>query len=482
MVPPPPPPTNRSLSNYACKLQVTIVEGYGTKTMGDITHSEDKLLEVACTLRLDDKVSVVFLLTEEPETSLHVLRGLTSAESPSEENGLFKQHLLQLMVSGAYNSNIPDAFVEALAIIQNYRVGRLLGFSKQDMLGSRFVGFVNPVRKHLYLLADSLTEEETCSLMSSVNGSEVKQCRYLEEAILEWQLKGVVNVGDFDSSSLETIEKHIKTSKGSVFEEKSASTLKTAGSNDTKNDCYKIIDATELGLCIVVNNTKFTRNNDLINLMPSHELPARPGSERDVEEIEAVFTWLRFRVAVHENVSYNHLQKLLASYSSSVTTKHSFLVLIFMSHGTEDVVYTADSVPVSVEALEMAFQRNNCPQLTGKPKILIIQACQGTNVQRVMMDSGGYEKSNMDVLTLGPERGDALIAWSTVKGYASFRDRTEGSWFIQELCRELRASAATRDLVEIVTRVNDHLRSKTLHGVFMVPSLSLSLCRKIRLI
>lgn len=249
--------------------------------------------------------------------------------------------------------------------------------------------------------------------------------------------------------------------------------------NDNTEEFYKIFDKNDLGYCIVINNETFSLNWDLKELMPARELPARIGSECDVNALEEIFTALKFTVKIHRNVRYEELKELLSMYSASIGESHSFLVLVFMSHGTEDVVYTADSVPVSVEALEMAFQRNSCPQMTGKPKILVIQACQGDDLQTVMMD-GPKPAATLSTIALGPERGDSVIAWSTVKGYASFRDREKGAWYIQELCKQLNENASTRDFVDIVTRVNNELRSKTHFGMFMVPSLSTSLCKKIK--
>jgi len=52
-------------------------------------------------------------------------------------------------------------------------------------------------------------------------------------------------------------------------------------------------------------------------------------------------------------------------------------VLCILSHGHRSVVYGVDGVDVSLEQLEMQFDGEHCGQLVGRPKLFLIQACQG---------------------------------------------------------------------------------------------------------
>jgi len=53
-------------------------------------------------------------------------------------------------------------------------------------------------------------------------------------------------------------------------------------------------------------------------------------------------------------------------------------VLILLSHGTHGYVYAKDGTKLSIEDDIVAkFDGTNCPNLRGKPKLFIIQACQG---------------------------------------------------------------------------------------------------------
>ena len=52
-------------------------------------------------------------------------------------------------------------------------------------------------------------------------------------------------------------------------------------------------------------------------------------------------------------------------------------VLCILSHGETGVVYGSDGKTVSIDHLETLFDGMRCNQLIGRPKLLLIQACQG---------------------------------------------------------------------------------------------------------
>jgi caspase 7 len=59
-------------------------------------------------------------------------------------------------------------------------------------------------------------------------------------------------------------------------------------------------------------------------------------------------------------------------------TADSFILALF-SHGAPGVVYGTDFKEVRIdEVVISAFDGKNCPLLAGKPKLIIIQACQGS--------------------------------------------------------------------------------------------------------
>jgi len=52
-------------------------------------------------------------------------------------------------------------------------------------------------------------------------------------------------------------------------------------------------------------------------------------------------------------------------------------ILCILSHGERGEVYGTDGSLVPLEQLEELFDGEHCSQLTGRPKVFLIQACQG---------------------------------------------------------------------------------------------------------
>ena len=52
-------------------------------------------------------------------------------------------------------------------------------------------------------------------------------------------------------------------------------------------------------------------------------------------------------------------------------------VLCILSHGERGLIYGEDGKLVRIEDLEKMFDGENCKQLAAKPKVFLIQACQG---------------------------------------------------------------------------------------------------------
>ena len=53
-------------------------------------------------------------------------------------------------------------------------------------------------------------------------------------------------------------------------------------------------------------------------------------------------------------------------------------ILCVLSHGKEGVIYGSDGHEVAIDGLERELNNDNCKVMVGKPKLVIIQACQGS--------------------------------------------------------------------------------------------------------
>ena len=182
--------------------------------------------------------------------------------------------------------------------------------------------------------------------------------------------------------------------------------------------------------------------------------------------------------------------------------------VFIMSHGKpcedtgEDGIVCYDGHCIPISWVESQFNNANATRLIGKPKVLLFHCCRGekndtgVRMQHTLQRSqsrkdsaedDGHEKDGLNkydawaALAAGDRRTvptvtDMLVLYSTVpgescrerrggaanhlrsffiQGMVAYRDRLEGSWYIQILCRAIREHAHEMPLRDILDEVGD---------------------------
>ena len=81
---------------------------------------------------------------------------------------------------------------------------------------------------------------------------------------------------------------------------------------------------------------------------------------------------------VHDNLTHAEINKVVEDFSKHFKHKRSDMCIVaVMSHGDDKSLLTKDCqlLDIQTELLEK-FNTANCPDLEGKPKWFIIQACR----------------------------------------------------------------------------------------------------------
>ncbi|XP_053740216.1 caspase-8-like [Synchiropus splendidus] len=249
------------------------------------------------------------------------------------------------------------------------------------------------------------------------------------------------------------------------------------------------LNSSPVGLCLIINNKNF------LSCSPRH------GTDRDAQCLGEVFTSLGFRVLMCEDQTTEQMDRCLKCFGSFCdpaqlqgldlmefsgggftalqdVPKHgdAFFCCI-LSHGDKGVVLGVDSKPLAIKDITNTFMSSPHSQLTGKPKVFLIQACQGRLMQRGVLLADLLEDS---CETSIPEKTDFLVAMATVEDYAALRHRVEGSWFIQTLCQELMAGSQRADdflsiLLRVINGVSRKEGSSQVGAVKQVPEVRFTL-------
>uniref|UniRef100_UPI003AB00971 caspase-3-like n=1 Tax=Centroberyx gerrardi TaxID=166262 RepID=UPI003AB00971 len=211
------------------------------------------------------------------------------------------------------------------------------------------------------------------------------------------------------------------------------------------HDPYRYrMDYPNLGHCLIINNKNFHRSTGM---------NSRSGTDVDAGTAMKVFSGLGYKIKVANDQTVAQMEQLLFSLSREDHSGCASLVCVLLSHGDEGVIYGTDGF-VELTKLTGYFKGDRCRSLVGKPKLFFIQACRGSD-----LDDGASPALETDSVAEQqseriPVEADFLYAYSTAPGYYSWRNTSNGSWFMQALCEMLQRHSKELELMQIMTRVN----------------------------
>ncbi|CAG0902804.1 unnamed protein product [Darwinula stevensoni] len=117
-----------------------------------------------------------------------------------------------------------------------------------------------------------------------------------------------------------------------------------------------------------------------------------------------------------------------------------------------------------VKDLLELFNPKNCPSLSNKPKLFIVQACEGEKEDEGHLHRDGLELDGPGDHYYIPTYADFLLAKASVQGYTAYRTlpvpgypKLGGSQYIRTLCDVLEKEHKKEDLLGMLTLVGDRV-------------------------
>ncbi|CAH1179716.1 unnamed protein product [Phaedon cochleariae] len=205
-------------------------------------------------------------------------------------------------------------------------------------------------------------------------------------------------------------------------------------------------DGNEPGLVIIFNHENFE----------SPDLKPRRGSRRDVNEIITCKQRQGINIS-EDNILTDATTKEISDKLKQVADmdlkEYNFLIVYFLTHGDYfNKLHTKDG---TVKAHDIWEHFRKCRSLENKPKMFVFQACKGDKFTTTGTSSEGIETPNIVPYSafktehLAP---DMLVVYSTLEGRFSYRNPLTGSWFIQELCKNINTYGKRDDVISLLTR------------------------------
>ncbi|NXE91845.1 CASP8 protein, partial [Menura novaehollandiae] len=385
-----------------------------------------------------------------------------------------------------------------------YRIGRMdllaahLGCSREQMERELQVpgrAQVSPYRQLLYGIAEDLTPEDVKSvkflLQKQLPKNKLQDNASMLQVLLEMERNGIIKEDDLTvlkdilKGFRADIKKKIDTYEGKKRENYSKEELRYPVSVSVHPveqgaegeaahlpaETYKMKNNPH-GYCVILNNYLFKNPCD-----------NREGTLKDGEAVKRVFEWLQFETVEHMNLEGKKLHEKVKEYSKKDHRNMDCFVCFIFSHGEKDKIKGVDDELVNIKDLVSCFSGSNCPSLAGKPKVFIIQACQGSVGHASVpleADFSGRLEIDATPSTSIPDKADILVGMATVEDYLSFRSSRSGSVYIQCLCEMMKLLCPRRkDLVTILTQVNKEVAGRELEGWKQMPKITSTLRKQL---
>uniref|UniRef100_A0A8C6TYA8 Caspase-3 n=1 Tax=Neogobius melanostomus TaxID=47308 RepID=A0A8C6TYA8_9GOBI len=201
-------------------------------------------------------------------------------------------------------------------------------------------------------------------------------------------------------------------------------------------------DFQSVGVCLLINNKNFHSRTGM---------GIRNGTDVDAAAVMKTFVNLGYKMMVFQDLTVQKMREKLQSVAQEDHSKRASFVCVILSHGDEGVIFGTDGSE-KLDVLTRYFKGDKCKTLVGKPKLFFIQACRGSDFDGgtdIETDAVAQDPSTDRI----PVEADFLYAYSTAPGYYSWRNTSNGSWFIQSLC-EILEKNQDLELMQIMTRVN----------------------------
>ena len=148
-----------------------------------------------------------------------------------------------------------------------------------------------------------------------------------------------------------------------------------------KNADFYRMDSDPHGYCLIISNEDFKvarMGNDVGNYL---NLDDRESSAVDVQNLQTIFSSLKFMVEKRENKTAKEMFSTFELFANLNHAPFDCFVTFILSHGCRDGVYGIDGDILRIGTVVDLLER--CPSLKDKPKVMFVQCCRGEDIDGV---------------------------------------------------------------------------------------------------
>lgn len=192
----------------------------------------------------------------------------------------------------------------------------------------------------------------------------------------------------------------------------------------------------------------------------------RNGADTDEKNMEKLLRDLGYEVVKRTNLTAKQIDAALRDFSKHPKLKETDSVfVVIMSHGYLGVILDVNNDEFQVDNIYKHLGSVNCPALIDKPKVIIIQACRGSQsgaacvaadgaCSNVVSDSGSQDENvDDDCLKYVHKEKDFISLLSSTPHTVGYRDKIKGSFLIQFIVEVFNTHSHDTHIEELFMRV-----------------------------
>nr|XP_025045689.1 caspase-8-like [Pelodiscus sinensis] len=456
------------------------------------------LFSISEALDLENLMALKFLSLEHiPQKSQEDIQNAKDFFLNLQKGGLIKEDDLSFLKELLFRVNRIDLLAEKLDCNRDEMEKELQNPDKAK---------VSPYRQLLYQISEEITSEEKKLQDNAVRvldcGGSLRRAGW--DPLAELPLKSILKLftemekaGIMNETKLTLLKSILQEVRPDLAQKMNTYELTTQGHMHQKVPCLQTgpflgpgewgakepmsvpkpensyrMDNRPHGYCVILNNAVFKNPDE-----------TRMGTDKDAAALKRVFERLQFETIEHQNLEAKEIREKIQDYSNMDHSNMDCFICCLLSHGEKGKVHGTDWNSVSITDLVSCFTGSKCFSLAGKPKLFLIQACQGRTGQKnipVEEDSSRELETDAFPMSSIPDWADILISMATVEDFVCYRYRETGSVYIQCLCEELESFCPQRvDLLTILTEVNKKVGEKVFLDKKQMPEIKSTLRKQL---
>ena len=219
------------------------------------------------------------------------------------------------------------------------------------------------------------------------------------------------------------------------------------------------------GKCLIINN--------IFDSVKAKSHPPKNVCEAtivDADDIEDVWKQLVTNVKRYDNLTTKEMAKLLDDEKIECEGQEcDIFVCYILTHGLRhqttgnEIVFGTDSEPLGLESLLSLYNNVNCSSMTHKPKMFVIETCQGTLKHDEPAPPLPKEiRVSQAAGPTIPTSTDFLVCICTQDNYDCYKHNKpeDGSYYIQTQLKSICDSAQNQDILSIMLKARSMMKEQ----------------------